>query len=187
MATKRFDPGREFLNAAQHSLKKSYLPKIVKCLNALSEQDTWWRPNEASNSAGNLMLHLSGNVQQFITSRIGGSPDVRERDKEFSELGPLPRAGLVALLRSTVDEACRVLANMPGDSLGEPFDAPGPRITRLRAIANVLEHFSYHAGQIAYIAKLKTARDLKLFRLPQPKATEPAKPDRRKKNSTRAR
>ncbi len=176
MATKQFDPERKLLKAAQDSLKKNYLPKIVICLNALSEQDIWWRPNEESNSAGNIVLHLAGNIRQYITSRMGGAPDVRERDKEFSERGPLPRIGLVALLRTTVDEGCRVLARMPSDSLGAPYSGPGGQITRLEAILHVVEHFSYHVGQIAYITKLRSARDLHLFLPPQPKIAKPAKP-----------
>jgi uncharacterized damage-inducible protein DinB len=187
VAAKRFDPGREVLDSARDSLKKQYLPKVVGCLNALSEQDIWWRPNEASNSAGNLTLHLAGNVRQWIISGIGGAPDVRHRDNEFAESGPLPRRGLVALLRGTVNEACRVLERTPGDSLGEPFNRQGFEMTRLRAVAHVVEHFYCHAGQIIYLTKLRSARDLRLTRLPQPQEVKPAKPARRKKSVKRAR
>lgn len=183
VAAKRYDAGRAFLDLAQHSLKQQ-LPKLVKCLNTLSEQDIWWRPNEASNSAGNLALHLAGNIRQWITSGVGGAPDIRHRDTEFSERGPLPRRGLVALLRTTVNEACRVLARTPAGSLGTPFNRQGFRMTRQEAIAHVVEHFSYHAGQIAYISKLKTARDLRLTRLPQP---QEAKPSGKRTRAKRAR
>jgi uncharacterized damage-inducible protein DinB len=176
VASKRLDAGREFLLEAQDQLRKHHLPHIVKCLEKLSEQDIWWRPNDSSNSAGNLVLHLAGNVRQWIISGIGGAPDVRHRDREFAEQGPLPRRGLVALLRATVNEACRVLDRVPPATLGEPFSRQGFRTTRLRAILHVVEHFAYHAGQIVYITKLKTARDLRFTRLPQPKAAQPPKP-----------
>lgn len=187
MAAKRFDVGREFLDSARAALQKEYLPKVVACLNTLSERDIWWRPNQASNSAGNLALHLAGNVRQWIISGIGGAPDTRERDKEFSERGPLPRKALVAMLRGTVNEACRVLGRAPGDSLGEPFIRQGTRMTRLRAIAHVVEHFYCHTGQIMYLTKLRTARDLRLSHQPQSKAAKPAKPSRRKPAARRAR
>lgn len=172
MPAKQFDSGREFLDSARDALKKKYLPKAVACLNALSEKDIWWRPNEASNSVGNLTLHLCGNVRQWIISGVGGAPDVRHRDQEFSERGPLPRKGLIALLRATVNEACGVLARTPNDSLGKHFSRQGFEKTRLRAIADVVEHFSYHTGQIIYVTKLRNERDLRLTRLPQPKETK---------------
>lgn len=184
MAAKRFDAGREFLQSAHDSLRKEYLPKVVKCLNDLSEQDIWWRPNEASNSAGNLALHLCGNVRQWIIAGIGGAPDVRHRDKEFSERGPLPRKGLVALLRATVNEACRVLARTPSDSLGRPFRIQNYEMTRLRAIAHVVEHFYCHTGQIIYLTKIRKARDLRLTRLPHPREAKRA-PARRSRGRVR--
>jgi uncharacterized damage-inducible protein DinB len=184
VATKRFDAGREFLDSARDSLKKKYLPKAVACLNALSEQDIWWRPNEASNSAGNLALHLCGNVRQWIISGIGGATDVRHRDHEFSERGPLPRKGLIALLRATVNEACRVLARTPSDSLGDRFSRQGFEMTRLRAITHVVEHFYCHTGQMLYITKLRNGRDPQLTHLPQPKA---AKRSRKKPGPERSR
>lgn len=179
---KKFDSGAKFLQEAQSQLKKHHLPHVIKSLELLSEEGIWWRPNGASNSVGNLVLHLSGNVRQWIISGIGGAPDVRKRDEEFSEEGPLPREGLVALLRSTVNEACRVLARTPAQSLGDPFTCQGMRTTRLGAIAHIVEHFAYHTGQIVYVTKLKTARDLRFTRLPKakPRRAKPAPRKRRR-------
>lgn len=187
VAAKRFDVGREFLDSARAALQKDYLPKVVACLNRLSERDVWWRPNKASNSAGNLALHLAGNVRQWIISEIGGAQDIRQRDKEFSERGPISRSELVALLRRTVNQACRVLGRTPSDSLGEPFIRQGMRMTRLRAIAHVVEHFYCHTGQIMYLTKVRVGRDLRLTHLPQPKAAKPAKRSRRKPAARRTR
>lgn len=177
---KRVDLGREFLDEAQFRLKRQHLPHIVACLRALSEEEIWWRPNDASNSVGNMVLHLAGNVRQWIISGVGGTADVRQRDKEFSERGPLPRQGLIILLRASVNEACSVLAHTPTDSLGAPFSQQGFRMSRLRAIAHVVEHFAYHSGQIIYVAKLKTGRDLRFTRLPKPKVVSRAKAAARK-------
>src|SRR5207253_1797940 len=82
---------KQFLMEARHSLEKHYLPRIKRCLKLLSEADLWWKSHSTSNSVGNLVLHLSGHVRQWIISGLGGAPDVRERDKEFAELGPIRR------------------------------------------------------------------------------------------------
>jgi hypothetical protein len=79
-----------FLASAQERLAKESLPLIVKCLQQLSDDEIWWRPNPASNSAGNLVLHLCGNVRQWIISSLGGEEFQRQRDLEFSERGPIP-------------------------------------------------------------------------------------------------
>jgi uncharacterized damage-inducible protein DinB len=155
-----------FLASSQHSLAKQNLPRIVKCLQQLSEEEIWWRPNSASNSAGNLVLHLCGNVRQWIISGLGEAEDRRERDREFAERGPIPRQVLVTQLRRTVRDACRVLAHLTDDSLSLKQNIQGYHVTGLYAAFRVAEHFGYHTGQIIYITKLKRDRDLKFTRLP---------------------
>lgn len=176
---KRHDSGADFLDQARRNLERQHLPHVLACLHALSDQAIWWRPNSASNSVGNLVLHLAGNVRQWIVAGMGGARDVRHRDKEFSEQGPLPGSGLAALLRGTVNEAGGVLARTRPDSLGLPCEVQGFRLTRLQAIERVLEHFAMHTGQIVYVTKLKTGRDLRFTRLPGPKPARRAKSRRR--------
>src|SRR5205085_2382135 len=74
------------------------LPRIRKCLAELSDEEIWFRPNEQSNSMGNLVLHLCGNVGQYVLSGLGGAADHRRRPEEFSERGPVPRADLLTRL-----------------------------------------------------------------------------------------
>lgn len=164
-----------FLNVSQNLLSKDDLPRIVKCLQQLSEDEIWWRPNPASNSAGNLVLHLCGNVRQWIISGLGGAEDTRVRDREFAEQGPIPREALIAQLRRTVGEACRVFARLSDDSLARKYAIQGYHVTGLYAALHVVEHFSYHAGQIIYITKLKRAEDLKFTHLP-PIKKKPRRP-----------
>ena len=159
-----------FLADVRRSLTKQNLPVLLKCLRQLSQEDIWWRPNAASNSAGNLVLHLCGNVRQWIISGLGGAEFSRDRDREFAEQGPIPRQALIRQLRLTVDEACRVLARLSDDALLKKHTIQGYHVTGLEAASHVAEHFSYHTGQIIYITKLKGARDLKLTRLPAVKA-----------------
>src|SRR5260370_35665425 len=109
-----------FRKDACSNLRK-YLPLIVRCLQLLSERDIWWRPNTASNSAGNIALHLCGNVRQWIISGLGGAPDKRDRDSEFSERGPIPRRTLIRKLRETIDEACKTIEGVHPDTLLREF------------------------------------------------------------------
>jgi uncharacterized damage-inducible protein DinB len=155
-----------FLANSQNLIARQNLPHIVECLQELSEEEIWWRPNSASNSAGNLVLHLCGNVRQWIIAGLGGAEDKRERDREFAERGPLRRQALVMQLRRTVRDASRVLGKLSDDSLARKYEIQGYLVTGLDAVFHVTEHFGYHTGQIIYITKLKRAQDLKFTRLP---------------------
>ena len=155
-----------FLADSQDLIARQNLPHIVECLQDLSEEEIWWRPNSASNSAGNLVLHLCGNMRQWIIAGLGGAEDKRERDREFAEQGPMPRKALVTQLRRTVRDACRVLGKLTDDSLARKYEIQGYHVTGLHAALHVTEHFGYHTGQIIYITKLKRAQDLRFTRLP---------------------
>jgi uncharacterized damage-inducible protein DinB len=166
-----------FLSEAQATFNR-YLPRIIRCIEQLSDDEIWWRPNSASNSVGNIVLHLSGNVRQWIISGLGGAPDVRDRDKEFSQQGPIPRAKLKARLTGTVREARRVVDLLPAEALTRKYWIQGYHATGLQAISTVHEHFSHHAGQIIYITKLKRGKDLRFTHLPPIK--KPRQPSSRR-------
>ena len=151
---------------AQHVLRHVYLPRVVACLQELSPEQIWWRPNAVSNSVGNLALHLTGNARQWIISGLGGAADVRRRDQEFSERGPLPPRILTSRLRKTVEKACRVLAKLSPEDLARVYTIQKFRVTGMEAAFHVAEHFSHHAGQIILLTKMLTGRDLKFTRLP---------------------
>ena len=144
----------------------TYLPRICESLKTLSEEDIWWRPNAASNSVGNMVLHLSGNVRQWIISGLGGAKDLRQRDLEFSETGPLPRADLTRKLQSTVNEAARVIAKLTPAAFMRHYHIQGYQVTGYEAANHVAIHFALHAGQIIYVAKMKSAKDLGFTHLP---------------------
>lgn len=166
---------RLFLAQAQHSLRKHHLPRILRCLGMLSERQVWWRANDASNSVGNLALHLEGNVRQWIISGLGGAPDRRERDQEFGERGPLARRLLAARLEKTVAEACRVLAVLTARDLVRLHAIQKFRVTGFQAVSHVTEHFAYHAGQILFATKLLRGRDLGFTNLPGEKDRKAAR------------
>ena len=147
-------------------LEERFLPRIIECLGQLSDEEIWWRPNEASNSIGNLMLHMCGNMRQWIISCLGGAADIRERDKEFSARGPIPRSELREELQQTVRQACGVLARLKPADLLRSYRIQHYDVTGYEAGAQVIEHMAYHTGQIIYVTKLKRAKDLGFTRLP---------------------
>lgn len=155
---------RQYLALAEHSLRRHHLPRIEYCLKQLSAKEIWWRPNAASNSAGNLVLHLAGNVRQWIVSGLGRAPDFRRRDEEFAERGPLPRLRLVRDLRAAVNEACRVLRRLSADDLAKIHTIQKLQVTGLNAVQHVVEHFAFHSGQIIFITKQRRNRDLGFIR-----------------------
>jgi uncharacterized damage-inducible protein DinB len=155
-----------FLAQSREYLSSHYLPKIRAAVEQLDEADLWWRPNEQSNSIGNLMLHLAGNIRQWVVSGIGGAPDRRDRDAEFDRREPLTRAQLLATLTAAVQDADAALAGS-ADRLGEHRPVQGRDVTGFEVIYHVVEHFAMHTGQILYIAKLRSGRDLGFYQKEQ--------------------
>jgi uncharacterized damage-inducible protein DinB len=155
---------QEFIEASRIFLKDDFLPKLKHCLEDLPELDLWWRPNEQSNSVGNLILHLCGNMSQWILNSMGGRRSDRDRDAEFAERGPVPKAELISRIESTVNEVAEVLEGLPETGLLERFPVQVYSTSRLQAIYHVVEHFSYHLGQILYIYKLRTSKDPGFYR-----------------------
>lgn len=144
---------QSFIDQSRKLLIASYLPRIERCLEKLSDHDVWWRPNPESNSIGNLLLHLAGNVRQWIISGLGGTTDERQRQQEFDEQGPISCAELLSRLKNTVAEADRVLAGITSARLLEARKIQGHDVTVLEAIYHVVEHFSMHTGQIILLTK----------------------------------
>jgi|KBSSwiStaDraftv2_1062776.scaffolds.fasta_scaffold29247_3 uncharacterized damage-inducible protein DinB len=157
--------GSAFLAQSREYLTAHYLPKIRAALDVVPEADLWWRPNENANSIGNLLLHLAGNIRQWVVSGVGGAPDRRDRASEFARREPIPRAALLALITEAVLEADSVLASTDPASLGERRAVQGRTVTLLEAIYHAVEHFGMHTGQIVYIAKLRSGVDLGFYQL----------------------
>jgi uncharacterized damage-inducible protein DinB len=109
------------------------------------------------------MLHLSGNVRQWIVVGLGGARDTRDRDAEFAQRDVIPRDELLERLRSTLSDADATLAQFDVDRLPERFTIQKSDVSALAAIFHVVEHFSMHTGQIIMLAKMFAARDLKFY------------------------
>ncbi len=156
----------DITNAVSANPIDKYAPRIMKCLELLDEEEIWWRPNAASNAVGNLVLHLCGNVRQWIISGLGENPDVRERDEEFPERGPMSPRMLITRLKQTVEEARQILDELSAETLAKEFTIQGYRVSGRTAVVSVYEHFAYHAGQIIYVTKLKCGKNLGFTHLP---------------------
>ena len=152
-----------FINQARTLLVDEYLPKLERCLEQLNDEQVWWRGSEASNSIGNLLLHLSGNARQWIVCGLGGALDARERDAEFAERREIPRARLLENLKQTLKEVDAVLAEFDHDKLLDHYPIQGTTVTALEAIFHVTEHFSMHTGQIILLTKLIMRKDLGFY------------------------
>lgn len=154
--------GEAFI-AQSRSLLQDYLAKIERCLGLLNDEQVWWRANPESNSIGNLLLHLSGNVRQWIVVGLGGAADTRDRDSEFAQREVITQTDLMVRLTQTLQEADTTLAAFDQEKLLEKFQIQGFEVSALEAILHVVEHFSMHTGQMILLTKLLTATDLHFY------------------------
>ncbi len=148
-----FDFASRFLERSRHYLCTEYPLKINAALRVMPADRLWWRPNEQANSAGNLVLHLAGNVRQWVVSGIGGAPDVRQRDAEFAARRSEEADALLAEFAHTMEEVRQVLDRLAPASLGESRVIQGRETSVFSALYHVVEHFAGHTGQIILLAK----------------------------------
>jgi uncharacterized damage-inducible protein DinB len=147
-------------------LQGEYVPRIGRCVELLGDEALWRRPAAHCNSVGNLLLHLGGNVAQWILTGLGGAPDHRDRPAEFAADGGMPGRELLQRLRAVVDQACDTVDRLPPAELLRERTIQGRfRETGLAAVLHVMEHFSGHAGQIDAWTKQVTGRDLRFYDL----------------------
>lgn len=138
--------------------------RIATCLDKLDDDAVWTRDGENQNAVGNLVLHLCGNVRQWIGFGVAGQPDIRVRDREFQARGGVTRDELKDRLSAVVEDAAKTVESLePGELLAKT-KVQSYELTKLEAIYHVVEHFSQHTGQIIFAAKLATGEDLGFYR-----------------------
>lgn len=138
-------------------IKQESLTRIVTCLDMLTEDQVWYRPNDNSNSIGNLILHLSGNITQYIQHGIAGKKDIRSRDEEFSIIdSEIKKAQLKSIISETIYSACNIVNELSEEDLLHNKRVQVFDLNVLEIIIHVIEHSSYHVGQITYITKMLT-------------------------------
>lgn len=153
-----------FLNFSRDKLLHQSWPRLRTCVESLTEEQIWWRPNEATNSVGNLLLHLEGNVRQWLVAPFGRLEDTRDRPAEFAQRDGIPARELLERLESTLKQAAAVLSRLTEHDLQATYQIQGYTVTGLHAVYQVVEHFGLHYGQIAYITKSIQGKDLGFYR-----------------------
>jgi hypothetical protein len=157
-------PANLFLRFSRDKLVNQYWPRLLKCVEPLTDEQIWWRPNAASNSIGNLMLHLNGNVRQWLVDSFNLAEDKRDRPAEFAASGSIAGSALLEKLEGTISEGAMVLDRLTEAELTAPYEIQGYNVHGLDAVYQVVEHFGLHYGQIAYITKMITDKDLGFYK-----------------------
>jgi len=152
-----------FLEHSRQKLLQQYWPRLKGCVESLTEEQLWWRPNEACNSVGNLLLHLNGNVRQWLVASFNRLEDSRNRPAEFSQRGLSSASALLDQLGATMQQAAEVLARLTPADLTAPYEIQGYKLSGLDAVYLVVEHFAMHYGQVLYIVKTLNGADLGFY------------------------
>ena len=153
-----------FLASSRKTLLTQFWPRLKTCVEPMTVEQVWWRPNAASNSIGNLVLHLNGNITQWIITSFSKSDDKRNRPAEFAADGGFTAAELLARLGATMAEVEKVLNRLTAEELLATYKIQGYEVKGLDAVYHAIEHFGLHYGQIAYITKSLEGKDLGFYR-----------------------
>jgi len=149
---------------------REHMARIETCFRKLTDDQIWMRGTETQNAAGNLALHLAGNVRQWTISGLGGAEDHRVRHLEFDARGGQSGAVLAQKLRATVEEAIAVIEKLTTPELLRVRVIQGYEVSGVQALLHVVEHFAQHTAQIILLTKALTGEDLGFYRHlnPQP-------------------
>ena len=153
------EAGDLFVRESVGLLRDTYIPRLKGALEILPPEDLWWRPHEGVLAFGNVLLHLEGNVCQWILSGLGGRADSRERSSEFAAGDGPSGEELLERLGETVAGACAVVEELEEGALISECEIQGFKTTGLGAVYHVVEHFSWHTAQAVWIAKWRAGPD----------------------------
>lgn len=137
--------------------------RTLKCLDLLTEAEIWHRPNDKSNSVGNLVLHLCGNVRQWLFSTLGGQADVRQRQVEFDARESHDRASLKNEIVDLMYHADKLLSELRVEDVLQTYSVQGFEENGISILVHVTEHFSYHVGQMTYFVKAHKNLDVAYY------------------------
>ena len=154
---------KEFLRISIEKLRRSG-SRIEDCVGRLDHDQIWTRNADNVNSVGNLILHLCGNVRQWIGFGIGDLADQRDRDSEFAARGGMDAKELLERARKTVSDAIDILGRFDAARLMDKVTIQSMQVTKMEAIYQVVEHFAQHTGQIIFVTKMLTGDDLGYFK-----------------------
>ncbi|MGZ8780165.1 MAG: DUF1572 family protein [Thermoanaerobaculia bacterium] len=142
------------LAALRSRITRVFPAQVRAAVDTLTEEQMWWRPNEESNSVGNIILHLTGSLNHFLNRNIGGIEYARDRAAEFAERRAIPKKELMAMFDDMVARAERTFEGLTPERLGDPSPEPKMHSIVLEDLLNAATHLANHAGQIVWIAKM---------------------------------
>ena len=147
--------GTAFLEESRALLARDYLPKIERCLTLLTDEQIWWRANPASNSIGNLLLHLTGNLNYYFGTEMGGTGYVRNRPLEFAETSRIPKDELLKHFDEAIAVVANVLLKQSESDWGAAYSAKGMEEIgdRFSTFLHCAGHIYHHTGQMMYLVK----------------------------------
>ena len=148
------DAAGAFRESMRHAFAEG-LFRIEHCVNQLDDGGVWWRPAPEMNSIANLLLHLSGNLRQWIVSTVGAAPDHRNRQAEFDDCSQRPKRELLALLAATVAEADQVLASLSESRMLERVTVQGYHTYAAAAVVHSVTHFTGHVQEIVHLTRVQ--------------------------------
>jgi hypothetical protein len=131
------------------------LRRVAQEIEAFPTDESLWQTAPGvTNSAGNLALHLEGNLREYIGRQLGGIAYTRQRPLEFSTTG-LTRADVAARIDAVRESVIPTLANANLDALF-PENVLGQPLTARQFVLHLLGHLNYHLGQIDYLRRMNT-------------------------------
>lgn len=137
--------------------------RIYKCLSMIEDKDIWLSPNESIPSIGNLVLHLCGNARQWILSGLGDKTDNRVRSQEFLSHSNIKKSELVFLLENLKINLNQTFQQLDSSVMSRNYTIQGFNVTGFSVLVHVLEHFSYHTGQITILTKWITNKNTNYY------------------------
>lgn len=158
--------GTAFLIETSKRLDKS-IRRIDHCLDQLNDQEVWWRPKARMNSIGNLILHINGNLTQWVLHGLGGQKDLRNRPSEFESRQTNTKQNFKKLLTDLKDQINKILTDFDSTKLLDEKKIQGFNVLLLNGIYSTMTHLEGHTGQIVYITQIIKGDEYKLFWQPQ--------------------
>lgn len=142
---------------------EDHFAQISRCSRMLTGEQLWHRINSHSNSVANLLLHLNGNIRQWVLGGLAGREIGRDRQAEFDARGGVEVEALLADLQETLREACGVIRGMEAEHLAWEFSIQSYRVSGAAAVMHVVEHFAFHTGQVVTMTKAMLDVDVSLY------------------------
>ena len=143
------------LSSIRVRVTKIFPEQIRACIEQLTDEQIWWRPNEKSNSVGNLVIHLSGSLNHYLNFLVGKVEYNRNRDAEFAERRHIPKKELLAIFNDMVAKAEKTFDGITTERLSSPSPEPKMYTILVEDLLGIVTHVSTHTGQILWITKMQ--------------------------------